>query len=95
MQDVREIVKCCGTGYSIEAWRLVYGYITDDKVPDAGFENQMRELGVSRLDAYTLYRTQLYKPWNISFSKPKNLKGMLQISVNVDERMPILEARKH
>ncbi|MBT0160851.1 hypothetical protein G4O51_12800 [Candidatus Bathyarchaeota archaeon A05DMB-2] len=94
MQDVKETVKCCGTVYSIEAWRLVYGYIADHKAPDARFERQMKGLGVSRSEAYTLYFTQLYKPWEVSFSKLKNAKSGLQISVNINEKMLVPKARK-
>ena len=94
MQNEKEIVKCCGTVYSIEAWRLAYRYIVGNKAPDLRFEKQMKRLGVSRSNAYTLYRTQLYKPSQISFSKAKNAKSGIRISVNVIDKMLIPKTRK-
>jgi len=94
MQELIETVKCSGTVYSIEAWRLTYGYIVDHKVPDASFEKKMKSLGVLRSDAYKLYRAQLYEPREISFSKSKSAKSGLQISVNVKEKM-LVQKSKH
>lgn len=95
MQDVRVTVKCCGTVYSAEAWRLVYDYIAGHKVPDAGFERQMKGFGVSRSDAFALYRAQLYEPRDICFSRPNNMKRALHISLGIKEKMPVLGARKN
>lgn len=94
MKDANETVKCCGKVYSIEAWRLAYQYITDHKAPDIRFERKMKGLGVSRSDAYELYRAQLHEPWEISFSKPASARSGLQILVDVDERMPTQKVRK-
>lgn len=94
MKSVKETVKCCGTVYSIEAWRLVYEYIVNHKTPDARFEREMNRLEVSRSDAYALYRTQLYRPWEIRFPKAKKMKGRLHISVKIAEKMPVPKARK-
>jgi hypothetical protein len=94
MQTVRETVKCCGTVYSIEAWRLAYEYVVNHKLPDKRFEREMKKLGVSRSNAYALYRTQLYKPQEIKFSKAKKAKSRLRISVKVAEKIPVPKARK-
>jgi hypothetical protein len=94
MQSVRETVKCCGTVYSIDAWRLVYGYIVNHKVPDSTFETKMKKLRVSRSNAYKLYSKQLYEPWEIKFPEPKKAKRRLHISVKVPEKIPVPRARK-
>jgi hypothetical protein len=94
MQGNKETVKCHGTIYSMEAWRLVYGYIVNNKTPDAQFEKRMRGLGVSRSDAYVLYRTQIYSPWEISFEKPRKEKNEPSITVKFDEKMVVSKRHK-
>lgn len=94
MQSVKETVKCCHTAYPIDAWRLVYGYIVNHKVPDSTFERKMQKLRVSRSDAYRLYSKQLYEPWEIKFPKPKKAKRKLHISIKVADKIPVPRARK-
>jgi hypothetical protein len=94
MKTARETVKCNGKVYSMKAWRVAYEYISDNKAPDLKFERRMKTLGISRSNAYTLYSTQLYKPWEISFSKRKNAKSGLHISVGLMEKVPVQRARK-
>jgi len=53
--------------YPIEAWRIVYDYVTKRRAPDAEFNRRMRRLGIPLPDAYALYRAQLYTPWLIKF----------------------------
>jgi len=60
-------VRYAGVTYPIEAWRLVYDYITARRAPDATFNRRMRALGVTLDNAYALYRAQLYTPWLIEF----------------------------
>lgn len=60
-------VRYAGITYPIEAWRLVYDYVTARRAPDAAFNRRMRRLGVSLTDAYSLYRAQIYTPWLIEF----------------------------
>jgi hypothetical protein len=94
MQSIKETVKCRGTIYSIKAWQITYKYVVNNKWPDAQFEKQMKKLGASRSDAYTLYRTQLYEPWEISFAKPRKAQSEPHITVNVDEKMLVSKCGK-
>jgi hypothetical protein len=87
MKNAKESVNCCGVAYSIEAWRVAYGYIVNHRVPDADFERQMKKLGVSRSDAYALYRTQLFRPREISFAKAKSAQGEPRVMVGAEEKL--------
>jgi hypothetical protein len=51
-------VRVHGKTYSKEVWRLAYSYAGKGKAPDANFEKRMKKLGVSRSDAYELYRAR-------------------------------------
>jgi len=69
MPKRKDAVRCCDIKYPIEAWQIIYNYITRHRAPDCEFDRQMKRLGVSRSDAYTLYRAQLYTPRKVSFIK--------------------------
>lgn len=83
MSRTRDAVSCQGIIYSVDAWRIVYDYITKKLPPDARFERRMRALGVSRSDAYALYRTQLHTPWKVEFIRrvPSEKKQRLEAAV--------------
>ncbi|MHA1834982.1 MAG: hypothetical protein ACTSV7_13470 [Candidatus Baldrarchaeia archaeon] len=66
-EETYAVVRYREKEYPIEAWRLVYRYVTARRAPDAYFDRTMRRLGVSLDDAYRLYRAQLYTPWEIRF----------------------------
>lgn len=58
-----------GKTYPVQAWRLIYRYITRRRAPDTAFHRQMTTLGLTRDEALELYRAQLYAPWQIKFVK--------------------------
>jgi len=69
MPKSKDAVSYHGIAYPIEAWQVIYDYITGHQAPDTDFERRMKRLKVSRSDAYALYRAQLHTPWEVKFVK--------------------------
>ena len=94
MSDVNDCVKFCGTLYSIETWRIAYDYIVKNKAPDSKFENGMKRLGVSRSDAYALYRAIRNTPWEIEFVGKRRDQSEPDLAFSIAEEAPELASRK-
>jgi len=97
MPKPKDAVRCRDIKYPIEAWQTIYEYITRDRAPDCEFNRQMKRLGVSRSDAYTLYRAQLYTPWEVSFIKGPPEEGgrdELTFMYKGDEKIAVSKHRK-
>jgi len=69
MSEPLDAVRYRGKTYPIEAWRLIYTYITRRKAPDIEFHRRMEHLGLTRTEALELYRAQMWRPWEIEFVK--------------------------
>lgn len=67
------------------AWRLAYSYAGKGKAPDSNFEKRMKKLGVSRSDAYELYRAILYSPREIEFIERGRAKPETKIALAIEE----------
>lgn len=78
-------VRLHGVSYSREAWRVAYSYASKGKPPDAKFEKRMEKLGVSRSDAYALYRAIRFTPWEIEFVEKGIKKFEPKIAVALEE----------
>jgi len=80
-------VRFHGKSYSKKAWRLAYSYAGKGKEPDANFEKRMKKLGVSRSDAYELYRAILYSPREIEFIEKRKAKPEAKFALAIKEEV--------
>jgi len=64
-----DAIRYKGIIYPIQAWRIIYDYITRRRAPDAEFTRRLATLGLTRTEAYELYRAQMWRPWEIEFIK--------------------------
>jgi hypothetical protein len=94
MSDVKDAVKCCGTFYSIEAWKTAYDYIVKNKAPDSRFENRMKRLDVSRSDAYMLYRAIRNTPREVKFVRKQREQREPNLIFRTAEETPELASCK-
>ena len=68
-EPAADAIRYKGILYPIKAWRIIYDYITTRKAPDAEFTRRLATLGLTRTEAYELYRAQMWRPWEIKFIK--------------------------
>ena len=66
-EPAADAIRYKGLIYPIQAWRIIYDYITRRKAPDAEFTRRLAALNVPRTEAYELYRAQMWRPWEIEF----------------------------
>lgn len=80
-------VRLHGVSYPKEAWRIAYSYAGKGKPPDSKFEKRMKKLGVSRSDAYALYRAIRYTPWEIEFVEESVKKSEPKVAIALGEEV--------
>lgn len=82
-------VKLGELSYSKKAWRIAYSYASKGKPPDSKFEKRMKKCGVSRSDAYELYRAIRYEPWKIEFVEKIVAKSEPKLTFAIGEEARI------